>query len=438
MRLALVVLLIGLSKTLPAMVAPADSALKKAEVHSLKEWFDHGTVHGNIRSYFMGTINQGPLDNHYAKVLGGSLAYHSANLKGFEVGVKALAVFKLLSSDLADMDENSLKLPKYERQLLDWEDPHNHHDMDRVDELYLRYRWKNNYVQVGRMEIKTPLVNPQDGRMKPYGIQGLWSKVDVFSNTSVYTGVFNAAAPRSIVQWYKMEDLLGTYSQMAHSNKPEFLAIGGIIMEKQHLQFQYWNFWMENTFHTSWTQADASLADENMELGLQWVHQDGLSAKGLNTYMHQDQHNNVYAIRLGYHLPKNFISINYLYADENGDFTFPRELGREQFYTTIPRLRIEGLQNTHVTTLKTSYNWHDLQVEAGLGHVVRPSFDQLVETRICDQLDVDVEYQFHDFLKGMDIRLLYVFRKPWFDVGLSEAYYQYNFHHFNLITNIKF
>ena len=55
--------------------------------------------------------------------------------------------------------------------------------------------------------------------------------------------------------------------------------------------------------------------------------------------------------------PKNTdISINYNYIFNQDRFTFPREWGREPFFTFLPRERMEGTADSHAIALKTEIN----------------------------------------------------------------------------------
>ena len=70
-------------------------------VNSITDYFLHGHINGHIRNYFMTTINNGYLSDHYANATGGSIAYSTASWKGIHFGVKGIFTYNLLSSDLA-------------------------------------------------------------------------------------------------------------------------------------------------------------------------------------------------------------------------------------------------------------------------------------------------------------------------------------------------
>ena len=145
-----------------------------SHVHSIKEFFSEGELSGHFRHYFMSTLNEGALSDYYANAVGRFIKYESSRWNGFKVGVGGNFIYNLYSSNLMERDELSHRTARFERQLFDITDPENHHDLDRLEELYINYRRKRISLTLGKQSIYSPLVNPQDGRMKPYVLDGLW------------------------------------------------------------------------------------------------------------------------------------------------------------------------------------------------------------------------------------------------------------------------
>ena len=67
---------------------------------------------------------------------------------------------------------------RYEIGLFDIEDPSNKKDIDRLEELYLKYNFKNATITVGKQLINTPFINLQDGRMRPTVVEGVWTEIN--------------------------------------------------------------------------------------------------------------------------------------------------------------------------------------------------------------------------------------------------------------------
>ena len=126
---------------------------------NLLEAFEHGHFHGHFRTFFMATDNTRALSDYYAWAGGGALHFSTAPWHGFNFGVGGVFNFNLASSDLGAKDSLTGALNRYEIGLFDVEDPYNRYDLDRIEELWLRYQWKNSRITVGQQSLQTPLIN---------------------------------------------------------------------------------------------------------------------------------------------------------------------------------------------------------------------------------------------------------------------------------------
>ncbi|NNE26653.1 MAG: hypothetical protein HKN09_07400, partial [Saprospiraceae bacterium] len=139
------------------------------EVHNIKEWFRSGSIHGHFRNYFMTTVNSGSLNDYTANATGGALAFSTAEYYGFSIGVKGIFTFNTYDNELLRIDEASNKFANWETELFDLTRPEEKKDLDRLEELYLKYAFGNNYISYGKLDInKGPLLKRRDGRMKPF------------------------------------------------------------------------------------------------------------------------------------------------------------------------------------------------------------------------------------------------------------------------------
>src|SRR5688572_16598588 len=127
-----------------------ETSADSIQVRNIKDVFTHGETEGHIRNYFMATWNQRELSNHYANAIGARLGFHSAPYKGFRFGLAGLFTYNAFSSELAEADHISGKLPRYELELFDIEEAENKADLDRLDELYLEYQTKHLKATIGR------------------------------------------------------------------------------------------------------------------------------------------------------------------------------------------------------------------------------------------------------------------------------------------------
>ena len=73
-------------------------------------------------------------------VVGGGLKFETAKFHNFQFGVSGFYIFNIGSSDFTKDDSLTGQFNRYEIGLFDVEDPANKKDLDRLEELYLKYK----------------------------------------------------------------------------------------------------------------------------------------------------------------------------------------------------------------------------------------------------------------------------------------------------------
>jgi hypothetical protein len=119
-----------------------------------------------------------------------------------EVGISGFIIYNVSSSDLGP--DNGYT-NRYELGLFDAEDPDNHEDLDRLENLYLRYFFnshRESSVQLGKFHLSTPLINLQDTRIRPNIQEGLWAEFKDWEKLKFRGGWLWSITPRSTVEWY--------------------------------------------------------------------------------------------------------------------------------------------------------------------------------------------------------------------------------------------
>lgn len=101
---------------------------------------------------------------------------------------------------------------------------------------------------------------------------------------------------------------------------------------------------------------------------------------------------------------------HYTRLTAHGRFMFPREWGREPFYTTLPRERIEGAGDVHA--LGASVAWqrpHAPRLEAGYGYYNLSRQARLNKYSLPDfhQLNLSLTHAFPGTADGLRLRTLY-------------------------------
>lgn len=438
-------------------------AAKKHEVSSLKDFFIHGHLHGHIRNHFMATLNEGELTDYWTNASGGAIKYETGNWKGLQFGIKGIFSYQTFSADLNQQDEQVLKGAQWEKELYDVNRPYEKKDLDRLEELYLKYSYQQSFISIGKIDINTsPLLLRRDSRMKPFVYRGVWAELHELKNQSIYAGWINGVSPRGMTEWYPINEAIGILNngfQYDGSNAEyhEFaqtrgIGVLGYSIKINNLNLQIWDYYFDRIYNTLWLQADYEQG--HLFGGVQYVIQNACRYQKEIELEHQyfmpDDVANVFSAQIGYQSTNKGLKLSsaFLHGFDTGRFLFPKELGRENFYVSQPRSWIDGYGLVSVYMLRGELNptdeaWKQLSFDLRLAYVDAPAPSDFANNKYGrgDYMQATAlgKYTFRNKLKGLALNLLYILRhNPNQALSPSETFYKTNLHHFNFITNINF
>jgi hypothetical protein len=412
-----------------------DTTGAHADTLSLLQAFKKGTVHGHARYFFMTTQNKDELSDYYAHAAGGGLKYESAPFRGFQAGVSGFFIYNVGSSDLSKADPISGQYNRYEIGLFDLENPHNRHDIDRLEELYIRYCRGKGSLTFGKQLINTPFINPQDSRMRPTETEGLYGSLQVHDRLQLEGGWIYRVSPRSTVRWYSVAGSIGVNAQGVNSDgSPGHYAgnvhtmgvalMGLTLKPAEGLQLKAFEQVTENVFHTSFVQADfTKKAGTQKWIGaVQYIRQDAIGEGGnadpAKAYIAQGNKVNILGVRAGWQAGIWQTTLNYTRIFKGGRFTSPREWGTEPLFTYLSRERNEGTGGVHALMVNVSHKElsERLKWEVGYGHYYLPAMDNAALNKYgltsYRHLKVLSDYSFGGAFKGLDLALLFVYKDP--------------------------
>ncbi len=427
-----------------------------SEVEKLKEIFTKAEVEGHIRNYFMTTINDRNLKNYYSNALGGAIAFKTKTYKGFEIGVKGIFTYKGFSSDLNEPDETTGKISKWEHELYDLNDLDNFNDLDRLEELYLKYNFKNGYITYGKLAIEeTPLLNESDGRMKPFAFKGLWFNMNKIKY-QLHINWLDRVSPRSTVEWYDFNEAIGLTNNgfqpngeiANYRNKTKSKGLASIQFETgiNSFDLRLNHYYLHHIFNTSLLELDYH--NNNWFIGLQYAaqfpedYQDRLPYK--DRYIQTNENAQVLSSRIAFDPKHWYVGINFTRVFHNGRFLFPRELGRDHFFTSISRSRLEGFGNANIFTISSDYDFNIRGLKFGLEftEVLGPEVGDLEFNKYnldeYFQLNTRLHYELHGFLEGLNFDILYVYKENLNNYDPINLFNQSNYHQINFVTNYIF
>ncbi len=415
-------------------------------LYSLKK----GKFSGHLRSFSMATINHENLQDYYAQALGGGIAYESAIFRKFNFKVSNYYVYEV-GSNLTITDSITGQKDRYEVTLFDVENPTNRNDLDRLEELYIRYNTKQSKVTYGRQVVNSPLINPQDSRMRPTLFHGFWWANTSIPKTTLELGWLYKCSPRSTIKWFDLASSIGVYSQGVNpngskSNYRNNVQSAGILVagattnfKKIGLKIQAWDYYVDQIFNTAFAQIDYTPALDKSKnpnkliVGLQALAQnaidDGGNTDPNKTYFVKNGKSFAYGGRLGFGNNLTQVTMNYTNITDDGRFLFPREWGREPFYTFLTRERVEGCGNVKAYMLSYTqvFKGQNLKTSLGIGYYELPDVKNTALNKYglpsYVQANVDVRYSIKKgFYKGLDMQWILAYKKNEGNIYNNEKY----------------
>lgn len=434
------------------------------DTNTLSHFFEKGRFYGHTRSYMSATVNKGELTDYQAWGIGAGIGYETPKfLNHFQVGISGFFMFNLKSSDLSKTDPKTNQTNRYEIGLFDIERPNDHEDLDRLEELFFKtHLGKKSTLTIGRQIPQTPLVNPQDGRMRPTLIEGAVLELKEFKNLTFHGEYIWRISPRSTVRWFDTGESMGIYpvgvdingkpSQYKNNVESGGVGIIGAIYQKKQWNTQLWDTYIDNILNTAQLKIEwksKPIAGKNWIFGGQYIHQNALGNGGnedpTKAYTQTNSGAKVFSGRVGQQYAKYDWYLNATRITSEGRYLMPREWGRETFYTFMPRERNEGYGDVTAVTLNTFYKPEKhIKIEVSGGYFQLPDVKNFALNKYgmpsYSQINLGLTYQFDHYLKGLNALLLVVRKDDFGETYQNDRYVfnKVNMTHLNLIINYHY
>lgn len=413
------------------------------------------------RSFFMSTLYDNNLKDDYAFATGVGLGGITRPFYGFQIGLSGFFTYNVFSSDLNKLDSITLLPNRYELGLFDITQPDKKKDLARLEELFLKYNLSKSSITVGKILLNTPFFNPQDGRMRPTFEEGAWLTINESNKFGFNGGWIWSVSPRSTTKWYRLQESMGLYSsgvndQGKRSNYfgnvlTQGMAIGNLYFQPtKNFKINILDGYLENIMNTAILEINnkQKLNEKiNFYQGLIYMHQAAVN-KGGNmdqtmTYIKKGAISNIISGQVGIKFSKVNTNLNYTHITGDGIYLMPREWGKEIFYTFLPRERNEGLGNVNAFCLKTVFTSNKFKTSLGYGYYQLPDVKSYRLNKFgmpsYHQLNYDASYAFGKTLKGLEIRMLVVYKLLQGNIynNLKYEYNKVNLVNFNFVIDYK-
>lgn len=441
------------------------SSVRKDKHHDsvcLQECITKAHWAAHTRTFLMGTLNEGLLKDDYALGTGAGISMETKPVKGFQVGVSGFFIYNLYSSHIHILDSLTGQPNRYEVGLFDIEDHDNGNDLDRLEELYLKYSRSKSSITIGKFVPNTPFVNPQDGRMRPTVAEGVWLDYKQLKHVTLSGGWLWSVSPRSTVRWYSISNSIGVYptgvdmegkksGYKGNITGNSGLGIINLVYKPgERSSFNFWNGYLDNVMNTALIEfkIEQKKKGRTFYQGIIALHQDavnnGGNANQSLAYISKGAQSNAVSAQAGVKNKLYNYSVNYTHITADGRYLMPREWGREVFYTFLNRERIEGFGNVHAFMGKaTRQIGTGFQLGVAYGYVKLPDVLDYKLNKYgmpsYHQMNVYANYTFKGFLHGMEMRFLAAYKQNAGDTygNLKYVYNKVNMLNLNLVLDFK-
>jgi hypothetical protein len=429
----------------------------------LKDCIVNAHWEAHSRTFAMTTINEGDLKDDYAIATGAGIGMLTKPIFGFQAGVSGFFMYNIASSKIHEPDSLTNASNRYEIGLFDITDQTNKFDLDRLEELYLKYNFSKNSITVGKININTPFVNPQDGRMRPNVEEGVWLSIKESNKIGFNGGFIWKISPRSTVDWFTLANSIGInptgvnteggksnyYKNIEGSSG---IAIVNIYLNpSEKFRLNLWNGYLENVMNTALIELNAEQQKGKIKFyeGLIYLHQDAVNNGGnvdqTMTYINKGNQSNVISTQLGLKTKKINTTLNYTHITGDGRYLMPREWGKEVFYTFLPRERNEGFGNVNAFMSKTTASFFNNKMKASVayGYYSLPDVKNYRLNKYSlpsyHQINIEASYAFQKALKGLELKFIAAYKIKEGETynNLKYVYNKVNMVNFNLILDFK-
>jgi len=416
----------------------ANGVAKAENTSTLANAMQNGKVSGQIRYYYLDEDEGRDYQDYFGSALGGHLKYETGAIAGFNLGV-AFYASQFLSTNYSPTSVEPAannKNSRYVAGLMDASDP-SVTNITGIGELYLNYKHSKTNVRVGRMKLKTPFINPEDGRMIPTLEQGAWIKSADVNGFVIQAGYINAFWNRSTSQWKSAEDSLGYgYSQaksrnhLASAYKGHTSSDGVYVASLAYtgikgLKLQAWDYYLQNIMNVGYLQADYKhkIGNYKFIVAGQYINEaevgDGGNGDATHpeySYRAENEKSEVFGAKMGAGYSGTMLTFAATKVTSQGRFLFPREWGKEPLFTFQKRERTDGSGDATATLLTLGQDFgvfgiNGLKVLGGIGKYNRVDAKDFALNKYgvpsYVQGNVDVHYKFSGELKGLNVEYLF-------------------------------
>lgn len=432
--------------------------------NSIVNFIKTGNLSGYQRSFLMATDNQTNLMDWYGLSTGGFVKYNTAEFNNFSFSVGYYGLTNVFGNSSL-IDSITGKQSRYVIGNYDVAD-RNNSAYGYIGEAVLKYNNEQLYLNIGRFKYKSPMLNPQDGRMLPTLVQGVNIIYKINPNITTEFSWFESIIARSSSQFLPVEDSFGVYPQglsveQGPSRYKGALNSNGIFItsikyKSNKLKLRLYNYTVDNVLNSLYVDISKQLNSFGLKsnFSFQYIRQDNLNGDTqlsiYEMYMSEEQAQIFGAKFQMMPRKKMSFSLNANYITDQGRFLFPREWGVEPLFSFQKRERLEGVSNTFAWMIdfKNAFSFKEtnlIKYALSYGHYYRPEIEIHSQNKYMMpanmQLNFDVLYLPNAIKKGLVIEWITAYKRQLnYDelLNMNAVINKVNMINHNLILNYYF
>ncbi len=166
---------------------------------SIDNWFQEGSVRGNIRYYYISTSKEGgnvATSSQHSNAIGGQLGYVTGSLYGLKLGATFMTTQPFaLPEGASNVEQSTLARDNAKRPGGTLDD--GNQGFSVLGEAYAQYDRDTYQLWYGRKVINTPLMDAKDVRMMPSSFEGAMGSIKLSSGVEVGGGFIDKFKQRT-------------------------------------------------------------------------------------------------------------------------------------------------------------------------------------------------------------------------------------------------
>ena len=224
----------------------------------LDTWFKEGSVHGNIRYYYIGTEKDGGNQantSQHSNAIGGQLGYTTGSLYGLKLGATFMTTNPFALPEGAANTEQST-LARYHVKKPGATTADGNKGFSVLGEAYAQYNRDNYQLWYGRRVIEMPLIDAKDSRMIPSSVEGGMASAKISPFVEISGGFIDKFKQRTSDRFEDIiESALGTNTRAITGHDGGYILPVTIVYKEGSLSGRFDDYYAPDFMNALYAEA---------------------------------------------------------------------------------------------------------------------------------------------------------------------------------------